>query len=184
MLLALGTRIAARSPSLGVQTGVTNVPGPQQALHTLGRKLLASFPFVPVIGNVRISVGIFSYDGALYFGVTADQDSSSDVDVLTGRRREVDGGPARPRPRAEQGEARAALSPAGLNRPPSAGCAHPRRHAGRRARDTAALRCCPEAGAGRGRPSARAPRGRRSPPWVPGSSRRLRGSCRRRHPVR
>ncbi len=83
MLLALGTRLAARSPSLGVQTGVTNVPGPQQALHTLGRTLLASFPFVPVIGQVRVSVGIFSYDGALYFGVTADQDSSSDVDVLT-----------------------------------------------------------------------------------------------------
>ena len=83
MLLALGTRIAARSPSLGVQTGVTNVPGPQQALHTLGRKLLASFPFVPVIGQVRMSVGIFSYDGRLYFGVTADRDSSSDADVLT-----------------------------------------------------------------------------------------------------
>ena len=30
MLLALGGRLAARSPSLGVQTGVTNVPGPQQ----------------------------------------------------------------------------------------------------------------------------------------------------------
>ncbi len=83
MLLALGTRIAARSPSLGVQTGVTNVPGPQQALHTLGRTLLASYPFVPVIGQVRISIGIFSYDGNLYFGVTADRDSSSDVAILT-----------------------------------------------------------------------------------------------------
>jgi WS/DGAT/MGAT family acyltransferase len=83
MLLALGTRLAARSPSLGVQTGVTNVPGPQQALHTLGRKLLASFPFVPVIGHVRISIAIFSYDGGLYFGVTADRDSSSDIRILT-----------------------------------------------------------------------------------------------------
>jgi diacylglycerol O-acyltransferase len=83
MLLALGTRIAARSPSLGVQTGVTNVPGPQQALHTLGRTLLASFPFVPVIGQVRISIAIFSYNGWMYFGVTADRDSSSDIAVLT-----------------------------------------------------------------------------------------------------
>jgi len=83
MLLALGTRLAARSPSLGVQTGVTNVPGPQQALHTLGRTLLASYPFVPVIGQVRTSIGIFSYDGNLYFGVTADRDSSSDVAILT-----------------------------------------------------------------------------------------------------
>ena len=83
MLLALGGRLAARSPSLGVQTGVTNVPGPQQPLHTLGRRLLESYPFVPVIGNVRISIAIFSYDGGLYFGVTGDYDSSDDVGVLT-----------------------------------------------------------------------------------------------------
>jgi diacylglycerol O-acyltransferase / wax synthase len=83
MLLALGGRLAARSPSLGVQTGVTNVPGPQQPLQTLGRRLLESFPFVPVIGNVRISIAIFSYDGGLYFGVTGDYDSSSDVGILT-----------------------------------------------------------------------------------------------------
>jgi WS/DGAT/MGAT family acyltransferase len=83
MLLALGGRVAARSPSLGVQTGVTNVPGPQQPLNTLGRRLLESYPFVPVIGNVRISIAIFSYDGGLYFGVTGDYDSSNDIDILT-----------------------------------------------------------------------------------------------------
>jgi WS/DGAT/MGAT family acyltransferase len=83
MLLALGARLAARSPSLGLQTGVTNVPGPQQPLHTLGRRLLESFPFVPVIGHVRTSVAIFSYDGGLYFGVTGDYESSSDIDILT-----------------------------------------------------------------------------------------------------
>jgi len=83
LLLALGGRLAARSPSLGVQTGVTNVPGPQQPLQTLGRRLLESFPFVPLIGNVRISIAIFSYNGGVYFGVTGDYDSSSDIDVLT-----------------------------------------------------------------------------------------------------
>jgi len=83
LLLALAGRLAARSPSLGVQTGVTNVPGPQQPLQTLGRRLLESFPFVPVIGNVRISIAIFSYNGGLYFGVTGDYDSANDIDVLT-----------------------------------------------------------------------------------------------------
>src|SRR6266511_3787277 len=83
MLLALGARLAARSPSLGLQTGVTNVPGPQQPLYSLGRRLLESFPFVPVIGKVRVSIAIFSYDGGLYFGVTGDYDSSNDIDVLT-----------------------------------------------------------------------------------------------------
>jgi hypothetical protein len=83
LLLALGGRLAARSPTLGVQTGVTNVPGPQQPLQTLERTLLQSFPFVPVIGNVRISIAIFSYNGGLYFGVTGDYDSSNDIDILT-----------------------------------------------------------------------------------------------------
>jgi WS/DGAT/MGAT family acyltransferase len=84
LLLALGARMAARAPTLGLETGVTNVPGPQMPLQTLGRRLLESFPFVPVIGNVRISIAIFSYDGGLYFGVSADYDSSNDIDVLTG----------------------------------------------------------------------------------------------------
>jgi hypothetical protein len=83
LLLAVGGRLAARSPNLGVQTGVTNVPGPQQPLQTLGRRMLESFPFVPLIGNVRISIAIFSYNGGVYFGVTGDYDSSSDIDVLT-----------------------------------------------------------------------------------------------------
>jgi WS/DGAT/MGAT family acyltransferase len=83
MLLALGARLAARAPSLGLQIGVTNVPGPQQPLHTLERRLLESFPYVPVIGHVRISIAIFSYDGGLYFGVSGDYDSSSDIDILT-----------------------------------------------------------------------------------------------------
>jgi diacylglycerol O-acyltransferase len=66
-----------------VHTGVTNVPGPQQSVQTLGRRLLESFPFVPVLGPVRIVVAIFSYDGGLHFGVTGDAGTAPDVDVLT-----------------------------------------------------------------------------------------------------
>jgi WS/DGAT/MGAT family acyltransferase len=116
MLLALGGRIAARSPSLGVQTGVTNVPGPQTPLHTLERRLLESYPYVPVIGNVRISIAIFSYDGGLYFGVTGDYDSSNDIDVLTsGVERSMRellklAGPA-PAPRARTRKPKVARSP-------------------------------------------------------------------------
>jgi diacylglycerol O-acyltransferase / wax synthase len=114
LLLALGGRLAARSPSLGVQTGVTNVPGPQQALQTLGRTLLESYPFVPLIGNVRISIAIFSYNGDLYFGVTGDYDSSNDIDILTAgaetairELRERSGGrPASDRPLAPEPAAR------------------------------------------------------------------------------
>ena len=83
MLLALGARLGARSSSFGLETGITNVPGPQQPLHTLGRRLLESFPYVPLIGQARISIAIFSYDGGLYLGATGDYDSSSDIDILT-----------------------------------------------------------------------------------------------------
>jgi diacylglycerol O-acyltransferase len=83
MLLALGARLGARSSSFGLETGITNVPGPQQPLQTLGRRLLESFPYVPLIGQARISIAIFSYDGGLYLGVTGDYDSSSDIDILT-----------------------------------------------------------------------------------------------------
>ena len=121
LLLALGGRAAARSPNLGVQLGVTNVPGPQQLLRTLGRRLLESFPFVPLIGNVRISIAIFSYDGGLYFGVTGDYDSADDIGVLTkGIQRGVaellrlsrPAGPARKRaaPNRPKGESRAPRS--------------------------------------------------------------------------
>jgi diacylglycerol O-acyltransferase / wax synthase len=83
MLLALGSRVATRSARLNMDTATTNVPGPQVALHTLDRRLLASYPFVPIVGTIRIVVAIFSYDGELYFGVTGDRDHAPDVDVLT-----------------------------------------------------------------------------------------------------
>jgi len=83
LLLALGSRLVTASPRLNMHTATTNVPGPQQAVQTLGRRMLESYPFVPVVGSIRIVVAIFSYDGGLYFGVTGDYDGAPDIDVLT-----------------------------------------------------------------------------------------------------
>ncbi len=83
LLLALGSRLVTVSPRLNMHTATTNVPGPQQPVQTLGRRLLQSYPFVPVVGSIRIVVAIFSYDGGLYFGVTGDYDGAPDIDVLT-----------------------------------------------------------------------------------------------------
>lgn len=83
LLLALGSRLVTLSPRLNMHTATTNVPGPQQPVQTLGRRMLESYPFVPVVGSIRIVVAIFSYDGGLYFGVTGDYDGAPDVDVLT-----------------------------------------------------------------------------------------------------
>jgi diacylglycerol O-acyltransferase len=82
-LLALGSRLVTLSPRLNMHTATTNVPGPQEPVQTLGRRMLVSYPFVPVVGSIRIVVAIFSYDGGLYFGVTGDYDGAPDIDVLT-----------------------------------------------------------------------------------------------------
>ena len=39
-------------------------------------------PFVPLAGQVRVGVAIFSCDGAPKFGVTGDYDTAPDIDVL------------------------------------------------------------------------------------------------------
>ncbi|HVP02195.1 MAG TPA: wax ester/triacylglycerol synthase family O-acyltransferase [Solirubrobacteraceae bacterium] len=82
MLLALGARIATRTPQRSVNTVTTNVPGPQHTLYLAGRRMLETFPYVPLGGHVRVGVAIYSYDGNLGFGVTGDDDAAPDLGVL------------------------------------------------------------------------------------------------------
>ena len=80
-LLALGTRLGGRLPQNTVNTITTNVPGPQIPLYIAGRQMIEAYPFVPIQGNVRISIAIFHL-GQLNFGVTGDYDSAPDIGVL------------------------------------------------------------------------------------------------------
>ncbi len=82
MLLSLGARLAARTPQHALQTVTTNVPGPQFPLYVVGRRMVYSYPYVPIMGSVRISIAIFSYCGRLFFGITGDYDTVADIDVL------------------------------------------------------------------------------------------------------
>jgi WS/DGAT/MGAT family acyltransferase len=81
-LLSLGLTGAFRVPHRHLVTVTTNVPGPQVPLYACGRRLREYYPYVPIADRVRIGVAITSYDGVLGFGVTADQDSTPDVQVL------------------------------------------------------------------------------------------------------
>jgi WS/DGAT/MGAT family acyltransferase len=83
LLLALGSRAVTRSARLNIDTATTNVPGPQQPVFALGRRLVESYPYVPIAGSIRIVVAIFSYDGILYFGATGDRDHAADLEMLT-----------------------------------------------------------------------------------------------------
>jgi diacylglycerol O-acyltransferase len=82
MLLALAMRVAGRLGQQSINTGTTNVPGPQFPLYAVGRRMLKAYPYVPLFAQVRIGVAIFSYDGQVFFGVTGDYDTASDLDIL------------------------------------------------------------------------------------------------------
>jgi WS/DGAT/MGAT family acyltransferase len=84
MLLALGMRLATRAAQRNVNTVTTNVPGPQFPLYAAGRKMLRAFPYVPLGGQMRIGIAIFSYNGEVNFGITGDYDTTPDLDVLSG----------------------------------------------------------------------------------------------------
>jgi len=70
----------ASTPVPPFNTVCTNVPGPQIPLYALGRKMIASYPYVPVGFMLGVSCAIFSYNQMLYFGVTADVNAMPDVD--------------------------------------------------------------------------------------------------------
>jgi diacylglycerol O-acyltransferase / wax synthase len=82
MLLALGMRLATRAGQRNVNTVTTNVPGPQFPLYAAGRRMLRAFPYVPLGGQIRLGIAIFSYDGEVNFGITGDYDTTADIDVL------------------------------------------------------------------------------------------------------
>lgn len=69
------------------QLVVTNVPGPQQPLYLLGRRLRALYPVVPLAGRQALGIAVTSYDGRLGFGLLGDYDAIADLDVLAGQLR-------------------------------------------------------------------------------------------------
>lgn len=81
-LFALGARMSARLPQRSVSTVTTNVPGPQTPLFLLGHAMLEMFPYIPLALDVRITIGIVSYDGHITYGVTGDADNVPDLGVL------------------------------------------------------------------------------------------------------
>jgi diacylglycerol O-acyltransferase / wax synthase len=65
-----------------VNLWVTNVPGPPVPLYLAGAPLLELFPVVPILGNLTLGVGVFSYAGQLNLTAIADRDGCADVEVF------------------------------------------------------------------------------------------------------
>ncbi len=64
---------------------ISNVPGPQMPFFLLGRRLLEVYPCVPLSPQGHaLSIGVVSYDGGVFFGLTGDLEVLSDLDALGG----------------------------------------------------------------------------------------------------
>jgi WS/DGAT/MGAT family acyltransferase len=79
-LFSLASRVMAFQRS--INTGVTNIPGPQVPLYCMGARMIEAFPYVGVFSGVAIIVAVLSYDGSLGFGLTGDRDAIPDLGVL------------------------------------------------------------------------------------------------------
>ncbi len=81
-LASMFVRLAFSLPQREIVTVTTNVPGPQQPLYGLGRRLVEIVPYVPIATTLRTGVSIFTYCGNVTFGITGDYATTPDIAVL------------------------------------------------------------------------------------------------------
>ncbi len=79
---AIGSRVAAEQLSRGIQLSVTNVPGPQSPLYAAGAVMEQTYPVPPLLPGHALAIGVTSYDGQVFYGVTADRDLVPDADTF------------------------------------------------------------------------------------------------------
>ena len=80
-MLSVAVRLSTRIRPFNLV--VTNVPGPQIPLYLLGARMLEIYPQVPLFFNQGLGIALFSYDGKLCWGMTADWDLLPDVHLFT-----------------------------------------------------------------------------------------------------
>jgi diacylglycerol O-acyltransferase / wax synthase len=79
-ILAQAARLIARQRAFNLV--VTNVPGPQFPLYTLGRKMTEVYPLIPLANNTTLGVALFSYNGTIGFGLLGDLELAPDLEVM------------------------------------------------------------------------------------------------------
>lgn len=79
---AIGARVAADEARRGFQLSVTNVPGPQSPLYAAGARMIETYPVHPLLPGHALAIGVTSYDGQVFYGITADRDRIPDAEVL------------------------------------------------------------------------------------------------------
>ncbi|MFS3128156.1 WS/DGAT/MGAT family O-acyltransferase [Nocardioides sp. Bht2] len=79
---ALGSRVAAESQRRHFHLTVTNVPGPQFPLYAAGARMVETYPVQPLLPGQALAIGVTSYDGGVFYGITGDRDALPDLAVL------------------------------------------------------------------------------------------------------
>lgn len=60
----------------------TNVPGPKKPLYLMGHRLISTYPYVPIGGEMGMNCAVMSYDGKLFAGFTGDAKAIPDLAQL------------------------------------------------------------------------------------------------------
>ncbi|MGB2922166.1 MAG: wax ester/triacylglycerol synthase family O-acyltransferase [Mycobacterium sp.] len=87
-LHAMGIRVATSFSARQFNLLITNVPGAQKQMYLAGTKLLETYAVPPLLHDQVLAIGVTSYNGTLYFGINADRDAMSDVEMLPSLLRE------------------------------------------------------------------------------------------------
>jgi len=58
------------------------VPGPQRPLYAFGARLEEVLPLVPLAADHAVGIAVVSYNGKVFFGLSADARAAPDLDVL------------------------------------------------------------------------------------------------------
>ena len=79
-IVAQASRVVARQRAFNLV--ITNVPGPQIPLYTLGRQMHEVYPVLPLSANTTLGIALLSYNGTIGFGLLGDYDTVPDIGVL------------------------------------------------------------------------------------------------------
>lgn len=79
-LIALAGGLPQRNTALHLNC--TNVPGPMIPLYTVGHRMVAHYPLIPLSWDLGLGVGVTSYNQRLYFALMVDPNAVPDVERL------------------------------------------------------------------------------------------------------
>jgi hypothetical protein len=81
-LHAMGIRVATSFSARLFNLLITNAPGAQSQMYIAGTKLLETYAVPPLLHNQALAISVTSYNKMLYFGINADREAMSDVELL------------------------------------------------------------------------------------------------------